>query len=134
MRRVYLDTCIVIYLIENTGMHSERSRDFLAANSDALLCVSPLVKMEAIVKPLRESAAELVADYEEFLANQQWLSINDDIVNHATSIRAAHNLKTPDALHLAIAQKHGCNELWTNDNRLGKIAAGMAVNIFGDTK
>lgn len=132
MRRVYLDACIVIYLIENAAPFSERVRQFLARNSDAHLCVSPLVRMEVIVKPLRESATALVSDYEDFLAAQHWLAIDDSIFNRALYLRALHGLKTPDALHLATALHHGCDEFWTNDDRLNKAAGSLAINIFLD--
>ncbi len=132
MGRVYLDACIVIYLMENAAPFSERTRQFLARNSDAYLCVSPLVRMEVMLKPLRESATALVADYEDFLAAQCWLGIDDSIFNRALHLRAQHGLKTPDALHLATAIHHGCKEFWTNDDRLNKAAGSMAVNIFLD--
>ena len=130
MRRVYLDACIVIYLMENAASFSEKARRFLARNGDAVLCISPLVRMEVLIKPLRESATILVADYEEFLAAQNWLFINDSTFNLALQLRAQHGLKTPDALHLATALQHGCNEFWTNDDRLNEVAEKMAINVL----
>ena len=53
MRHVYLDACIIIYLMENAVPFSEKVRQFLAVNGDAILCVSPLVRMEVMIKPLR---------------------------------------------------------------------------------
>jgi predicted nucleic acid-binding protein len=88
--------------------------------------------MEVLLKPLRESALILVSDYEDFLAAQHWLTINDGTFNRALHLRAHHNLKTPDSIHLATALTHGCNEFWTNDDRLSKAAGIMAVNIFSD--
>ena len=130
MRRVYLDACVVIYMIENVAQFSEKVRRFLAQNGDAVLCVSPLVRMEVMSKPLRESSAVLAADYEEFLAAQNWLRIDDSTFERALQLRAQHGLKTPDALHLATAQQHGCNEFWTNDDRLNKVAEKMAINVL----
>jgi predicted nucleic acid-binding protein len=131
MRHVYLDACVVIYLLEQTVPYSEKMRSFLAANSDALLCVSPLVRLEVIVKPLRETNKQLVSDYEDFLSAQNWLSINDEIVDRALYLRARHALKTPDALHLATALHHGCAEFWTNDDRLASAAGKISVNVLG---
>jgi len=116
--------------MENAAPFSEKTRQFLARNGDAILCVSPLVRMEVMIKPLRESATRLVADYEEFIAAQNWLCINDSTFDRALQLRAQHGLKTPDALHLAVALQHGCNEFWTNDDRLSKAAGVMAVNVF----
>lgn len=130
MRRVYLDSCMVIYLIENAGSFSERTRRFLGKNAHAILFVSSLVRLEVLVKPLRDGAEGLVADYEDFIAAQNWLSMNDSIVNQALQMRVRHGLKTPDALHLATALHHGCVEFWTNDDRLNKVASGMSVNVL----
>lgn len=131
MRHVYLDACVVIYLLEQVAPYSEKTRNFLATNNDARLCVSPLVRLEVIAKPLREANKQLVSDYEDFLYAQNWLSINDEIVDRATYLRARHTLKTPDALHLATALHYGCAEFWTNDNRLTNAAGEIAVNVLG---
>lgn len=130
MRKVYLDTCCVIYLLEDVPDFSKAMRAHLANNPEVILCVSPLVRLEALIKPLSEGNQELVQDYEAFLAAQQWLSMSDSEFDHATRLRAMHRLKTPDALHLATALRHSCTEFWTNDDRLDNAAAGMAVNIF----
>ncbi len=130
MRRAYLDTCCIIYLIEEVPGFSEPMRAHLANNTEVVLCVSPLVRLEALSKPLADKNQALVQDYEDFLAEPQWLAMNDSDFEYATRLRAMHRLKTPDALHLATALRHSCTEFWTNDDRLNKAAAGIAVNIF----
>jgi predicted nucleic acid-binding protein len=130
MRRVYLDACVVIYLIEAVGAFSETAKRFLERNLDAVLHVSPLVRLEVLIKPLRETDTKLVADYEDFLSAQYWLAINDQVVDRALRLRAQHGLRTPDALHLATALHYGCDEFWTNDDRLNKAAGPLAVNLL----
>jgi PIN domain nuclease of toxin-antitoxin system len=49
IRKVYLDTCCVIYLLEDVPVFSEQIRKFMAINTDDILCVSPLVLLEALV-------------------------------------------------------------------------------------
>lgn len=128
-----LPRCLHRYLSDGkSAPFSQKVRYFLAQNGDAVLCVSPLVRMEVLIKPLRESSALLVADYEEFLAAQNWLRINDSSFEQALQMRVRHGLKTPDALHLATAQQHGCDEFWTNDDRLNKVAGDMAVNVLSN--
>lgn len=131
MRPAYLDTCIVIYLNLDTGRLTQRTREFLARSGDTLLCVSPLVRLKAIVKPLRDSNTKLVADYEDFLAAQGWLASDDRIYDRAAQLRARYQLKAPDALHLATALHYGCDEFWTNDDRLRLAAGGISVDVFG---
>jgi predicted nucleic acid-binding protein len=130
MCRAYLDTCCVIYLLEEVQGFSATLRAHLADNPEVILCVSPLVRLEVLIKPLVEANIALVKDYEDFLSAQQWLPMGDSEFDQATRLRAVHRLKTPDALHLATALRHNCAEFWTNDDRLNTAAAGMAVNLF----
>ena len=132
MRRVYLDACVIIYLMEESAPYSVKTRRFLELNRDAILCVSPLVRLEVVVKPLRDLNMQLFSDYEEFLAAQNWLSINDEVIDRAMQLRARHGLKTPDAMHLATALHYGCAEFWTNDGRLADAAGQIAVNVLAD--
>ena len=94
-----------------------------------LVRFAPLVRLEALSKPLADKNQALVQDYEDFLAEPQWLAMNDSDFEYVTRLRAMHRLKTPDALHLATALRHSCTEFWTNDDRLNKAAAGIAVNV-----
>jgi len=129
-RLVYLDTCCVIYLLEEIEPFSALIRQHLANNLDAILCVSALVRLESLVKPLIDDNQTLVEDYEIFLSDQQWLTIDDNVFAKALNLRIEHKIKTPDALHLATAIENGCTEFWTNDNRLNEAAKHLAVNIF----
>jgi len=130
MRRVYLDSCFIIYLMEDTPVFSAAARQFIAANAAALFCISSLVRLEVLVRPMREGNTELVKDYEDFLSLHICLPMTDAVFDQALRLRARHRLKTPDALHLAAAQCHGCTEFWTNDNRLRDVAGMMVVNIL----
>lgn len=130
MRFAYVDSCIFIYWVEKTALESEAALNWLNHNRQRILCVSPLVRLEVLVKPERLHQAELVAAYESLLATQKWLTINDEIFARALSLRAHFGLKTPDALHLATAQHYECDEFWTNDNRLALAAGSMAINIL----
>ncbi|MGD7033810.1 type II toxin-antitoxin system VapC family toxin [Methylotuvimicrobium buryatense] len=129
-RLVYLDTCCVIYLLEEVQPFSALIRQHLANNLDAILCVSPLVRLESLVKPSIDGNQALVEDYEIFLADQQWLTIDDNIFTRALNLRIKHKIKTPDALHLATAIENHCTEFWTNDSRLNEAAKHLAVNLF----
>lgn len=129
-RLVYLDTCCVIYLLEEAQPFSTLIRQHLENNLDAILCVSSLVRLESLVKPSIDGNQALVEDYEIFLADQHWLTIDDNVFAKALNLRIKHKIKTPDALHLATAIANGCTEFWTNDNRLNEVANHLAVNIF----
>jgi predicted nucleic acid-binding protein len=118
------------FLLEDVPIFSEQIRKHMTNNTDAILCVSPLVRLEALVKPTIDGNTALIGDYEIFLADQQWLTIGDAEFNRALTLRARHKIKTPDALHLATAMQHDCIEFWTNDERLQQVSTGLTVNIF----
>ncbi len=130
MRRVYLDSCFIIYLMEETPVFSAAARSFFAKHTEATFCVSPLVRLEVLTRPMRDGNAALTLDYEDFLAAHVFLPMNEAVFDQALRLRARHRLKTPDALHLATAQCHGCVEIWTNDERLNTVAGLMAVNVL----
>jgi predicted nucleic acid-binding protein len=131
MRRAYVDSCLLIYWVEQEAAQAEAALRWLANNVDAVLHVSPLVRLEILVKPMRLKQTAIIDAYELLLSRQTWLSIDDAIFARALDLRSRFGLKTPDALHLATAQQHGCSEFWTNDDRLKVAAGGMAVNALG---
>lgn len=130
MRRAYVDSCLFIYWVEQATPHADAALRWLEQNTRVTLCISPLVRIETLVKPMRLQQTEIIAAYESTLAAQTWLTIDDAVFARALDLRTRFGLKTPDALHLATAQQNGCDELWTNDNRLTSAAGLMAVNIF----
>jgi uncharacterized protein len=128
MPRVYLDSCIVIYLIQGPESLSGTVRGALRPDEIDLqvLCISDLTRLECRVWPVREGDEELLAQFDGFFSSQdvERLAIQTDTFDLATELRARHGTKTPDALHLATAILGGCDEFWTNDRRLTAAAAG----------
>ncbi len=125
---IYLDTCIVIYLVEEHPIFCARLEAALATNET--YCLSPLVEMECLVLPIRRQRQDLITKFQIFFLMQRRLSMPQPIFHQAAELRAQHGLKTPDALHLATARHHNCTGLWTNDDRLHKVAGDMALNIL----
>jgi predicted nucleic acid-binding protein len=129
MELVYLDSCIVIYLIERHPHHAAILEQKLRDLGTATLALSPLVQLEVLVKPMRDGNSGLVQLYHDFLAASRILPITDAIFDLALILRVNHNLKTPDAIHLATAQYYKCDAFWTNDDRLATAAYGIAQNV-----
>ena len=132
MELIYLDSCLVIHLVERHPEFGAKVRTHLAAAHDARFAVSALTRLEVLTGPLRNQDKALVTRFEVFLAAHRMLPINDLVVNEALALRVA-GLKTPDALHMALAQHHGCTALWTNDDRLAKILPGFSRNLVRDS-
>lgn len=130
MGLIYLDTCLLIYAFEQHPRFGARVLHAMAAEPADRLAISPLVHFECLVGPMRDGNLMLQRYYEEGLSRFVQLSMGEDVFRQGAMLRARFGLKTPDALHLAAAQHHGCAALWTNDDRLAKAGHGLAVNLL----
>jgi predicted nucleic acid-binding protein len=92
--------------------------------------ISPLVKCECLAVPIRHGDVVLQSAYAELFETLIPLEMPEPVFLQAAQLRAQFGLKTPDALHLACAQHHRCDALWTNDSRLARPAHGLARNIL----
>ena len=132
--RVYLDSCIVIYLVEEHPDHAPRLDTILAdlsKDKQMFLHVSDLTELECLVLPLRQKNQPLLVKYRDWFESVEVLSLGRDVFRRAAQLRAdSAGLKTPDAIHLATAQQYGCDELWTNDDRLNRIAPLLSRNVL----
>jgi uncharacterized protein len=128
----YLDSCVVIYAFEDEGRRGDTVRDLLGADPEREFAISSLVKLECLVAPIRDANAVLESYYEAGLRQFSLLALGDDVFLRAAEIRARFGIRTPDALHLAAAQIHRCDALWTNDGRLATAGRQLAVNVLPD--
>lgn len=133
MPLVYLDSSIVIYLIERHPAYARQIERALSGDDQIIPATSRLTHLEVLVKPLQSGHEEAADRYLTFLATTRLLSINDETFNIALALRVRHHLKTPDALHLAVTQQYQCDALWTNDDRLAKAAGRLSVNILASS-
>ena len=129
MGLIYLDACVLIYAHEGSPACAQRILEKMDAQTDARFAVSPLVKLECLVGPMRSGNLVLQRSYEAALARLLLVDMPEDVYLQAAELRARFSLKTPDALHLACAQHHRCTALWTNDERLAKASHGLASNV-----
>lgn len=130
MGLIYLDSCLVIYLVENHPLWGEPVAGAIAQAEEARFGISPLVKCECLVGPTKRGDPVLELAYTQLFDQSALLPIPDEVYVQAARLRAHFALRTPDALHLACAQHHGCEVLWTNDNRLAQASHGLAHNIL----
>ena len=131
MSQIYLDTCIVIYVVEKHHLYSPKIENLMNSLSNVEFNYSALVKMESFIMPLRNKDLRLQRFYELFFNAQIILPVTNEVYERAAQLRADFpSLKTPDALHLATAIHHNCDEFWTNDNRLDKIAPNLVKKVL----
>jgi predicted nucleic acid-binding protein len=127
-RKIYLDSCIAIYLVEEHPVYAA-SIETVLSKCDGIVCYSPLTELECLVLPLRLKRTDLLDKFSRFFSLNLKLEIHEVIYKEATRLRADFGIKTPDALHLATARFHNCTELWTNDGRLAGVANSLAVDV-----
>ena len=125
MKNIYWDSCILIYRIQQISPWAENiAHKFSPLMDDCRIHTSHLVRLECRVLPLREGNLDLLECFDKFFAQPEVViaPLDAQVFNLATELRAQYQLKTPDALHLAAAIASGCDEFWSNDERLVKIA------------
>lgn len=122
MVQIYMDSCIIIYLVERHPIYFPSILNKLREMDEVGFAISPLTRLEVLVKPKRDRNYILLERYETFLSQQVTLEIPNAVFDLALSLRSQYPLKTPDALHLATAIYHQCESFWTNDNRLLFVA------------
>jgi predicted nucleic acid-binding protein len=127
--RVFWDTNLFIYLIEDFGELSERVihlRERMLARGDQLL-TSTLTLGEVLAKPIEKGDEELARVYEAALVRGAVLvSFDQDAGRRYARIRVDRTIRPPDALQLACAAQAGSDLFITNDERLSqKIVDGI---------
>lgn len=127
---IYLDSCVVIFAVEDETSQGEFIRQQLANLGDEEVMITPLVTMECVTGPLKNEDMVLHDHYLRALSHFEKRELGEEQFLRAASLRVKHGLKTPDALHLAAAQMYGCRELWTRDSKLVSAAPGYAKDLY----
>jgi predicted nucleic acid-binding protein len=120
--QVYSDSVILIYYFEGAPSFKARATGRLGAiwTAGDMLAVSDLVRLECRMLPIRLGDAVRLGDYDNLFTqpNVTLVPMTTAVFDRATVIRAIHNFKTVDALHLAAAVEAGCDRFLTNYSRL----------------
>jgi len=119
---VYLDSNIVIYLIEQPAQFGPRASARIAkivADTDRI-AVSDLTRLECRANAAAAGDQVTLAQFDLFFSQavERVMPLTSAVVDRATIIRGRYRFKTPDALHLAAAIEAGCRSFLTNDARL----------------
>jgi predicted nucleic acid-binding protein len=119
---IYCDSVILIYLLDTVGPFNLRAvarMTALRAGGD-VAGFSDLTRLECRIKPLKLGATTTLADFDAFFTRPdvRLVPITTAVFDRATLIRAMHNFKLGDSLHLAAAAEGGCDRFLTNHTRL----------------
>jgi predicted nucleic acid-binding protein len=131
---VGVDTALFIYLIEEEPRYLPVIEPlFRAANEGTReLVTSTLTLLEVLVVPYRAGNRALAERYEALLTRSRGIrliEISVDQLRAAAQLRAATNVKTPDALQLVAALTAGCTTFVTNDRRIPGVAGTRILQL-----
>jgi predicted nucleic acid-binding protein len=125
---VYLDSCVVIYIVEENTKFLPVIEQSVESASDLSFAVSALTELECLVLPLRNKNQNLLNKFGLWFENAISLSLDRQIFIEASKLRAEfRSLKTPDAIHIAAARYYGVDEFWTNDDRLKNFTGSPVI-------
>lgn len=121
MSRIFWDTNIYIYLIEDSGERNalvRRLRKSMLIRGDELV-TSALTLGEVLVKPTAKRDEYLKNKYAHVItSNSVILDFDERAARKYAAIRSDRSIKAPDALQLACAAAIGVDLFITNDGRL----------------
>ena len=123
MSRVFWDTNIFVYLVEDRGERAERVaalRRRMIERDDELL-TSALTLGEVLVKPMEIGDDDLRRRYEQTIGTGATvLPFDLRATPRFAEIRRDRSIRAPDAIQLACASVAGTDLFITNDERLSR--------------
>lgn len=119
-RRIALDTSVFIYQLEANPRYLGLTDPVFAwlERPGHAAVTSTITMTELLVPAYRSGAEQQVNDFYGLLTiypNLDWIAPSLEIADIAARIRAAHRLRTPDALQAATAMHAQATGLITND-------------------
>ena len=119
-KKVFLDTNIFIYLIEEHPRYVRKIDDLLRLleRDKYEIITSTLTVGEILTKPYKENRSDLIKTYHAFFEEMVLIDLNSDIASLFAKMRVQCGIKTPDAVQIASAMYAEADLFVTNDVRL----------------
>jgi predicted nucleic acid-binding protein len=98
---------------------------------DFTVVTSTVTLLEVLVQPLRSNNTALASEYQDILLNSKLITVevSSAIAEQAARLRAAHNIRTPDAIQISAALNAGATYFFTNDIRLPEIPSIQILSL-----
>jgi predicted nucleic acid-binding protein len=127
-RRIALDTSVFIHQLEANPRYVALTDHVFAwlERSDHRAVTSTITMTELLVQPYRDSGEHQVDEFYALLttySNLDWIAPDLEVADIAARLRAAHRLRTPDALQAATAIRAQATGLVTNDPVFERVGA-----------
>lgn len=126
VRRLAIETAPLIYFIEQHPAYLDRMHVIMRQIDAGTLegVTSVITLTEVLTHPIKSGRRDIVEAYRDILLHSRHLtlvSVNAAIAERAAELRARYNLKTPDALQVAVALYAGCEAFLTNDSDIKRV-------------
>lgn len=126
-KTVGLDTAPLIFFIEKHPIYADVVRPFFQSvdRGEIRVVTSTVTLLEVLVHPIRRGDESLAHQYNDILLTSPHIftmPVTPVIAQVAAELRAGYNLKTPDAIQLAIAITNRAVAFLTNDRDFGSVS------------
>ncbi len=138
-KTVGLDTSPLIFFIEKHAVYADIVRPFFQAvdRGEIHVVTSTITLLEVLVHPLRRGDDSLAHQYNDILLTSPHIStipVTPAIAQVAAELRAEGNLKTPDAIQLAVAITNNATAFLTNDRDFGSMSRVEIIKVCDTRK
>ena len=141
MSRIYWDTMLFVYWLEDHPRYAKRVRHILSKMKERQdqLCTSSFTVGEILVGPYKMGASETTRQIREVFRAPfvEIIPYTIETADLYAGIRAQHGVSPADSIHLACAAQARIDLFLTNDTALvGKVIpgiqfiAGLDSNLF----
>lgn len=129
--RLYIDTNILIYVVEGTQPFGSQLTCLLDALDDGTVrgVTSELTIAEVMVKPLASKQQLYIQEYQRLLSNDSLLElrpVDRAVLERSASLRADLGGKLVDGVHVATADLADCKFFLSQDAKI-KVPPGIAL-------
>lgn len=134
---VFVDTMVFIYLLEAVQPYVELAAVLFEAIEVGAIdgCTSSMTLAELLTAPAKALDSQAMADVEIFVTHFPNLTIwplEISLAREVARVRAATDLRTPDAVQIATAQASGASLIVTNDKRWRSKTGSIECLILDD--
>ena len=133
---IFIDANILIYSVERFPAYYAHLSPLWRAVRTRQIAVhaSALMIPETLPIPLRQRNAIVLTAYRRLFRSRRLTlhPVTDPVLHRAAELRAAHNLRTPDAIHAATALlAPRCDLFLTNDDTFRRVP-NLPVTLLRD--
>ncbi len=130
-QRVYFDTNILAYVLENSAGYLDACLPFFSAVADGSIigCTGEMTLAELLVKPMRSNDMVSMAKIRSMFDGEYFETFahNRSSLELAAHLRATQGLRMIDAIHTAAAIQGNCKFMLTHDRLINRQARGLEV-------